>query len=251
MFAKKVCASRWVWTIVAVAAVGFMVTNVAVALDEEKPKAEPKKEAAKPPFPIPDIEKLLPQGLDPDQIKVIKEQIKKAQEDARKAIEELQKQFPGGFPGGIPGGGMFPGGFRPGFPFGGVNRLGVAMTRPSDTLVDQLDLPKDQGLVLNNMKPDSAAAKAGLKNNDILLELGGKKVSNQIHEFTKVLNDYKTGDKVDVVVLRKGKKETVKDVTLPEVPKNAMPGFQFQIPGNVPNIQIIPGGKLKIQIQQQ
>jgi hypothetical protein len=202
---------------------------------QEKPKEEPKKE--KPNIiPFPDIEKLLPQGIDPDQLKEIKKQIEKAQEDARKALEDLQKQFPGGLPNGA---------MIPAMRFGNsVNRLGVGLTKPSDVLVEQLDLPKDQGLVLNRVAADSAAAKAGLKNNDILLELGGKKVSSQPAEFLKALNEYKTGDKVDAVVLRKGKKATVKDVTLPEVPKHAfrnLPGFD-----GVPRIQIRPGGKIEI-----
>ena len=137
-------------------------------------------------------------------------------------------------------------GGRPGRPdrfgrFAAANRLGVELTKPSDVLCEQLDLPKDQGLVLNNVKAGSAAAKAGLKDNDILLELGGKKVSSQASEFLKTLNDFKTGAKVDAVVLRKGKRETVKDVTLPEVPKDAFaPGFPRRLPNlpNLPNIQL-------------
>ncbi len=109
--------------------------------------------------------------------------------------------------------------------------------------------------MLHNVKADSAAAKAGLKNHDILLELGSKKVSSQVNEFVKVLNEFKTGDKVAAVVVRKGKKETVKDVTLPEVPKanpfgipggifpKGIPNFPGGIPNiQIPNIQIFPGG---------
>ena len=56
-----------------------------------------------------------------------------------------------------------------------VNRIGGFLTQPIEALVDQLDLPKDQGLVLHGISPDSAAAKAGLRNNDILLESAARR----------------------------------------------------------------------------
>ena len=80
----------------------------------------------------------------------------------------------------------------------------------------------------------------GLKNNDILLELGGKKVASQPSEFLKALNEFKTGDKVDAVVLRKGKRETVKDVTLPDVPKGFGPGFPGGPNFQIPNLPALP-----------
>ena len=98
-----------------------------------------------------------------------------------------------------------------------LNRLGGKLTRPSDTLIDQLGLPKDQGLLLQEILPDSAAAKAGLKNNDILLELAGKKVPNEPAEFAKVVNAVKNGEAVDAVVLRKGKRQIVQGLKLPAV----------------------------------
>ena len=68
-----------------------------------------------------------------------------------------------------------------------TNRLGVQFAKPNATLVEQLGLPKDQGLVLRHIVTDSAAAKAGLKNHDILLEFGGKKVSSNPADFSKQL----------------------------------------------------------------
>src|SRR5262249_43981100 len=118
---------------------------------------------------------------------------------------------------------------------GGETRLGVQADKPSAALAEQLDLPKGQGLVLEQVLADSAAAKAGLKANDILLELDGKPVPNDVGEFQKQLEGIKADTKVDVVVLRKGKKETVKGLSLPEAKPNApFGGVNFQIP----NIQI-------------
>ena len=91
--------------------------------------------------------------------------------------------------------------------YGRANRLGGQLTQPSGTLVEQLGLPQGEGLVLHSILVDSAAAKAGLKNHDILLEFGGKKVPSNLTEFSKLLNSFKKDEAVDVVILRKGKRK--------------------------------------------
>ncbi len=96
-------------------------------------------------------------------------------------------------------------------------RLGVHAEKPSDALADQLDLPKGQGLVVVQVVAGSAAAKAGLKPNDVLLELAGKTVPNEPAGLAKIVAALKTKEPVEAVVLRKGKKETLKGLALPEV----------------------------------
>jgi membrane-associated protease RseP (regulator of RpoE activity) len=215
-----------------------------------------------PGFPVPDFENLFPPGMiDPEQLKMLKKLMEANQAELQKMFEEMRKQFAQGFPGGP---GMFPGGMpgfpnmgMPGFvPFGSVgreNRLGAVLQAPSQTLVDQLDLPDKQGLVLKTVKPGSAAAKNGLKANDILLELAGKPVPSSVDGFVKQLNGIKKDTPVDAVVLRKGKKETVKGIKLGEVPAEnnpfggfggfggGMPNFQMQ-PGFFPGAGALPGG---------
>src|SRR5262249_6081611 len=70
----------------------------------------------------------------------------------------------------------------------------------------------------------SAAAKAGLKANDILLEVDGKAVSNEPQDLVRMLQGFKPDTTVDVTVLRKGRKETIKGITLPEAAP-PQPGF--------------------------
>jgi beta-lactamase regulating signal transducer with metallopeptidase domain len=121
-----------------------------------------------------------------------------------------------GAPPGVPGGpGGFPGG-PPGAMWGQRQlRLGIRVEPPSTTLAEQLDLPKGQGLVVQEVLPDTAADKAGFKRHDVLLELNGKAVSNRIDELTRLVSDIKADKAVEAVVLRKGKKETIKDLKLP------------------------------------
>src|SRR5439155_26906636 len=85
-------------------------------------------------------------------------------------------------------------------------RLGVLVTKPSSTLVEQLDLPRGQGLSVEEVHADSAAAKGGLKAHDILLELNGKPVPDDVREFAQIVQDIKAKTPVDAVVMRKGKK---------------------------------------------
>jgi hypothetical protein len=195
---------------------------------DEPKKAEDKKDEPKKKDPLGDVPELddllknLPAGVDPEQAKMMREQM-------QRALQQLRRQFPNGMPGGVaPGfgrGAAFGGGFaapaQPFNPFGQTHdgRLGVQVREPSETLVDQLDLPKGQGVVIEAVEPDSAAAKAGLKANDILLEINGKAVPNNVAEVFKMVHDLKAKTPMDAVVLRKGKKETVKGISLPEAAK--------------------------------
>jgi hypothetical protein len=154
-------------------------------------------------------------------------------EDRARMLQHLGQPGAGGFP---PGGGMtYPGFMDP----RSAARLGARVEPPGATLTEQLDLPKGQGLVLREVLPDSAAAKAGLKRHDILLELNGKPVPDQIPGLIQLMNDIKADAKVDAVVVRKGKKETIKGLSLPDA-KAVAPGFGF--PNPPPGIGGPPAG---------
>jgi beta-lactamase regulating signal transducer with metallopeptidase domain len=113
-----------------------------------------------------------------------------------------------------------------GFFFGRQDgRLGVMVESPNPALADQLDLPKGRGLVVVQVQPESAGAKAGLKVNDILLEIDGKQVSTDSNELRKMVHELKSNTPVDALVLRKGKKETVKGISLPDAPAEPRPGL--------------------------
>jgi hypothetical protein len=96
-------------------------------------------------------------------------------------------------------------------------RLGVRVEPPNSALIDQLGLDKGKGQLILGVLPDFPAAKAGLQVNDILLQMDGKDVSSSHEKFIEAVNSLKANTPVEVVVLRKGKKETVKGLTLAEV----------------------------------
>src|SRR5262249_31979179 len=69
---------------------------------------------------------------------------------------------------------------------------GVSLTKPSETLAEQLNLAKGQGLVVTAVKADSAAAKAGLKGNGILVRHDDKNLPTAVGAFLKHVEGDKT-----------------------------------------------------------
>ena len=63
------------------------------------------------------------------------------------------------------------------------------------------------GYKLSGTTEGSPAAKAGMKAGDIIIKFGPKTVGN-IYDFMYAVQDYKAGDKVDIVALRDGKEMT-------------------------------------------
>jgi hypothetical protein len=202
----------------------------------EKPKNEKPKAPRAADDLFPDIEEMLKRmgpGLDDGQFKEMRRRMEQMRARMQKQMEQMRKR------GGFGGGGLvvpfpaFPG--MPNIPFGPGSsgpsvpeaRLGAQLRQPSATLVDQLDLPRDQGMVVEEVGPNSPAARAGLKPHDILLEVNGKAVSSKRDAFDKLIEGIEPDRKVEAVVMRKGKKETIKALTLPKAkpaPRRA-PGF--------------------------
>ncbi len=65
------------------------------------------------------------------------------------------------------------------------------------------------GVLLGGVNEGEAAAKAGLKEGDRLVEIGGKSVKS-LENYMVLMRGYKKGDTLDVTILRAGVKQTVK-----------------------------------------
>jgi beta-lactamase regulating signal transducer with metallopeptidase domain len=102
---------------------------------------------------------------------------------------------------------------------GGEGRLGVTIEAVPAVVLEQLDLPKDKGVIVLDVRGDSPAAKAGIKKNDIIIELAGKAVPSEPNSVVKMIGGLKKDEKVNVIVLRKGKKEEIKGLVVPEAKK--------------------------------
>jgi membrane-associated protease RseP (regulator of RpoE activity) len=117
---------------------------------------------------------------------------------------------------------------------------------PEPPLAAQLDLPKGQGLVLEEVSPNAPAAKAGMKSHDILLELAGKSVLSSNTAFGELLKGVKPNTLVDIVVIRKGKKKTIKGVSLPEAARPARGLTQLSSDGSNFSVQHADAGRIVV-----
>lgn len=117
--------------------------------------------------------------------------------------------------------------------------LGVHCMPADDTLKSHLDLK--QGLVVHHVMPDSPAAKAGVKQHDVLLSLDGKEL-NDPGQLVKLVGELKDKE-VSLEMIRGGKKQAVK-ITAAKRPEGVQ---EFNLP--VPPLGHFPG-KLDPEVNQ-
>ena len=90
--------------------------------------------------------------------------------------------------------------------------LGVSSMEASEALSSQLDLEPGVGLVITYVAPDSPAAKAGLKKNDVLVRFDDQALVHPA-QLRKLVRVRKDGDEVKLAFYRAGKKQSA-SVTL-------------------------------------
>ncbi len=123
-------------------------------------------------------------------------------------------------------------------------RLGLQLESPSQALREQLEMPKDQGLVITNVLPNTPAAKAGVKPYDILLELADQPVSSDQGELLELLNGLESDKAISAVVLRKGRKVTLEGIKLAkktQVRVQNAPANRIKIIPKPPKPPVVPG----------
>jgi hypothetical protein len=86
--------------------------------------------------------------------------------------------------------------------------LGVTMVEPSESLVENLGLEPGTGIQLGSVMEGLPADKAGLKKSDVIVSFDGVKPIT-VAKAREILAKKKEGDRVEVVVLRKGDEKTI------------------------------------------
>ncbi|MBI4216092.1 MAG: trypsin-like peptidase domain-containing protein [Chloroflexi bacterium] len=96
--------------------------------------------------------------------------------------------------------------------------LGVYIQGISAGMAQELNLPVKVGVLVRGTEPGGPAAKAGLKENDIIVALNGQK-TDTVRQLQDMVGRHKVGDKVQVDILRNGRTQTL-EVTLGEMPRS-------------------------------
>jgi len=94
--------------------------------------------------------------------------------------------------------------------------LGVYIQDVTPELAQSFGLKEaEEGVLISEVLPDTAAEKGGLKKGDIVLTYEGKELKNS-YQFRKMVGSTPVGKTVELVVLRDGKRKTV-SVTVGEL----------------------------------
>jgi RND family efflux transporter MFP subunit len=94
------------------------------------------------------------------------------------------------------------------------DRLGVTVGPVSPALADQLNLPKNIGMLVTEVVPQSPAAKVGVEKNDVLLRIDGAQVPAEVDDFLTLIASLKSDTPLDIVVIRRGQRRNLDSVRL-------------------------------------
>ena len=92
---------------------------------------------------------------------------------------------------------------------------GVRLVKVDKATQEKLGLPENEGLLVNAVTPNSAADKAGLKQNDVLVKINNKTVPGDLESFAKLVKDQKPNEAMELGIVRNGKEETLKEAMMP------------------------------------
>ena len=83
--------------------------------------------------------------------------------------------------------------------------LGIQPGPITKDLQEALDLPSDQGVIVNSVQENTPAFEAGLKRGDVIVKFNGKEV-NDVQQFRFLVAQTPPNSKADLEVIRKGKR---------------------------------------------
>jgi hypothetical protein len=111
--------------------------------------------------------------------------------------------------------------------------LGIYMNEPGEDLRAEHDLDEGEGIVIERVVPELAAARAGIKEGDIIIEINGKKPATQ-EALREALKGKNPGDTVEFSVLREDGDRTIRVKLEKYDPEKlgvaAPPGAVWQVP---------------------
>jgi serine protease Do len=94
--------------------------------------------------------------------------------------------------------------------------LGIYLQDIDDGLAKQFKLPGQNGALVGDVMPNSAAAKAGVKSGDVILAVNGKDIADS-HALQLTISQLLPGSTATLKIIRNGANKTI-PVTLDELP---------------------------------
>jgi serine protease Do len=118
------------------------------------------------------------------------------------AMQYLEYNKPKGYPARMPGGKQGVGEDMPTW-------LGINIQILNDIIAEQMNVPVDRGILINEVYRNSPAAEAGMKRGDVIIRVDRKRITDET-QIRKLLADKKPGDKVKLGILRGRKRINLK-----------------------------------------
>ena len=87
--------------------------------------------------------------------------------------------------------------------------LGVGVSEVTAEKAKSLKLPEERGALLGKIVPDSPAAKAGLKENDVVSEINGQRIEG-VEQFRRMIHEIPAGRSANLTVWRDGRSQSIK-----------------------------------------
>ncbi len=86
--------------------------------------------------------------------------------------------------------------------------VGVYPQEITNEMVDYFGLESTEGVLITNIGPDTPAERARMKRGDVMVEFDGKEITG-VEQFRMLAADAAPGEKIDIVVVRDGKRKTI------------------------------------------
>jgi serine protease Do len=86
--------------------------------------------------------------------------------------------------------------------------VGVYPQEITSEMVEYFNLESTKGVLITNIAPDTPAERAKIKRGDVIVEFDGKDVTG-VDQFRMLAAEASPGEKIDIVVVRDGKRKTI------------------------------------------
>ncbi len=109
--------------------------------------------------------------------------------------------------------------------------LGVAVQDVTESIAKKNKLADENGAFVSQVTDDSPADSAGIKKGDVIVEFNKKQVEDA-NALVKEVGKLNTGDRADVLIVRKGDKKSIQ-VVLGKQPRSRNFAFSVRRPGGL------------------